>query len=323
MYAAVIEDEWHRVEVREVLDKDKADSKADAPSVLCFNIDNGELETLSAACLKELHESFRAMPAQAVAFRLRGLEAVKDSAKVKSELENNLLGKSLNGRPHRDASGTLAMTLIDVATDEDVDVNKLILDRLVAAGEAVRPAPTPKAEETAPKKEASAAKSTSPTPAAASASNANSSFLPEDLAMLKELVPPQLPDLEDFFDVNIASAASPSNFTVQPWESSPELDDHQLAMNEFYNAAVSASSVSASDLESDRFFAARHSDGVWYRVCVKGYVDPGQLSVRFVDYGECALMAMAEMRPLASQFRNLPMQAVNAALAGEQSHPEN
>lgn len=38
--------------------------------------------------------------------------------------------------------------------------------------------------------------------------------LPSDLTSLKELVPPALPPVGSFFDVNVTLAASPSNFTV-------------------------------------------------------------------------------------------------------------
>lgn len=36
-----------------------------------------------------------------------------------------------------------------------------------------------------------------------------------DLASLKPLILPEVPGLEQFFDVNITLAASPSNFTVR------------------------------------------------------------------------------------------------------------
>ena len=38
--------------------------------------------------------------------------------------------------------------------------------------------------------------------------------LPPELASLKTLVPPDVPGVDEYFDVNVTLAASPSNFTV-------------------------------------------------------------------------------------------------------------
>ena len=39
-------------------------------------------------------------------------------------------------------------------------------------------------------------------------------LLPLELASLKTLIPPDVPGVDDYFDVNVTLAASPSNFTV-------------------------------------------------------------------------------------------------------------
>ncbi len=39
-------------------------------------------------------------------------------------------------------------------------------------------------------------------------------LLSSELASLKELMPPKVPPIDSFFDVNVIMAASPSNFTV-------------------------------------------------------------------------------------------------------------
>ena len=39
-------------------------------------------------------------------------------------------------------------------------------------------------------------------------------LLPPELTILKPLIPPDVPGVNEYFDVNVTLAASPSNFTV-------------------------------------------------------------------------------------------------------------
>ena len=39
-------------------------------------------------------------------------------------------------------------------------------------------------------------------------------LLPPELTILKPLIPPDVPGVDEYFDVNVTLAASPSNFTV-------------------------------------------------------------------------------------------------------------
>ncbi len=141
--------------------------------------------------------------------------------------------------------------------------------------------------------------------------------LPNELASLKELVPPTIPGVGEFFDVNVTLAASPSNFTVQSWSDGQALDMLQREMNHQYT--MTTTQVDRKALRSDSYFAGRHTDGFWYRVRVNSQVDDATVAVRLVDYGDYSLMSLENLAILSSRFRNLPMQAINASLAGEHS----
>ena len=90
-------------------------------------------------------------------------------------------------------------------------------------------------------------------------------------------------------------------------------------MNEFYsdeNNHYSQGPLNASHLSKDLFFAGRHDDGTWYRVKVNSMLDEYSAAVKLVDYGDYSMMQLENMQPLWPHFRNLPMQAINASLAG-------
>ena len=74
-----------------------------------------------------------------------------------------------------------------------------------------------------------------------------------------------------------------------------------------------------SDFEQDRYFAVNHPDGNWYRASLNAMLDDETLAVRFVDYGDLYMAPIEQVQVLWHQFRNLPMQAINATLSGKDS----
>ncbi len=140
--------------------------------------------------------------------------------------------------------------------------------------------------------------------------------LPDELASLKELVPPPVPPVGSYFDVNVTLSASPSNFTVQSWADGGALEQLQMGMNRHYSDESNCTPVDRNSLREDRYFAGRHTDNFWYRVRVNSQLDEGTVAVRFVDYGDYSMMTLDSLCLLSSRYRNLPMQAINASLAG-------
>ena len=62
-----------------------------------------------------------------------------------------------------------------------------------------------------------------------------------------------------------------------------KLESLMTEMNTFYNDPENVAGV--AEVERGQFFAARHTDGFWYRVKVVNVVGGESLAVRYVDYG--------------------------------------
>ncbi len=88
-------------------------------------------------------------------------------------------------------------------------------------------------------------------------------------------------------------------------------------MKDFYSDTSKHHQLSNDDLMKDCFYAALHTDGLWYRVKINSQEDPCTLAVKIVDFGDFSLVPLENLQPLWPQFRNLPMQAINATLAGK------
>merc|ERR1719232_563871 len=139
-----------------------------------------------------------------------------------------------------------------------------------------------------------------------------------DLASLKPIMPATMPEVGEFLDVNITLAASPSNFTVQPWQSTTELETFQSGLNAFYNDSKNnyGRTLTNTDVaKGDKFYAGQHMDGKWYRVKVNATIDETTVAAKIIDYGDFTMIPLESLQPLWPQFRNMPMQAVNASLA--------
>ena len=123
------------------------------------------------------------------------------------------------------------VTLFDTSTEKDLNLNEHLLQKLdPGSGGASRASPVSPALSKSPVPDDSGSSSSnsrskaSPTPNAAANKDTTKEEAPEeeededeallDLACEKELVPPEVPAVGDYFDVNVTFAASPSNFTV-------------------------------------------------------------------------------------------------------------
>ena len=131
---------------------------------------------------------------------------------------------------------------------------------------------------------------------------------------MQALQAPKVPEEGQYFDVNITFAVSPSNFVVQPYSEGPKLEVLMSDLNVFYNKEDNLQELSGGDIKEGEYFAARHTDGFWYRVKITKVIDAENTAVRYVDYGDLTMVSLADLQPLWSQFRNLPFQAINAKL---------
>ena len=136
----------------------------------------------------------------------------------------------------------------------------------------------------------------------------------KDLDNLKTLPAPHIPGEGQYFDVNITFAVSPTNFVVQPYSEGPKLEVLMSDLNAFYNKKENQHELASEQIKEGEYFAARHTDGFWYRVKITKVIDTENTAVRYVDYGDIIMVASADLQPLWGQFRNLPYQAINAKL---------
>lgn len=141
----------------------------------------------------------------------------------------------------------------------------------------------------------------------------------EGLLQGKPLAPPKLPAVGSFIDINVTEAANPLNFTCQLYGQGTVLDDLMAEMLSFYEAEGSSAfpeGLPEALLRKGHYYAGRHVDKAWYRVLVQQVQGPLMASVYFVDYGDYSMMQPSELQPLWQRFRHLPVQAIQASLAG-------
>ena len=107
---------------------------------------------------------------------------------------------------------------------------------------------------------------------------------------------------------------------MQSYAEEKNLDELQSEMQAFYNVESNlhpeSPLTSLNHLSKDSYFAGKHSDNLWYRVKVNSMLDEGTAAVKMVDFGDFAMIPLDKLQPLWPRYRNLPMQAINASLAG-------
>jgi len=346
LYAAKVEGDWHRVEATNV----------HGLEVTCYFIDHGDEDVLKVKDLRKLLPEFMTLAPQAKSVRLAGLEDLAGDQNAQAELTNLSLGRSLVGQVHAQDESGISLILYDTNSDEDININEKIFRPTSKNSAALSPssalnndqgktngasspprlespeAKTPPqqievdAETRADATEASAPENQkSPGTGASSTISESSSsttvmedLMSIDLASLKPLMPTNMTEAGEFLDVNITLAASPSNFTVQPWQNTTQLESFQAELNSFYHNPKNmyGRSITNDDVaKGDKFYAGQHMDGKWYRVKVNASIDEGTVAARIVDFGDFTMIPLESLQPLWPQFRNLPMQAISASLA--------
>lgn len=123
--------------------------------------------------------------------------------------------------------------------------------------------------------------------------------------------PFRVPPVGEFLDLHINYVYDPSRFVCMPFHEMGKLNQLLLDMIEYYKE--SKHQMSMSDIEVGKLYAGR-KEGVVFRVKASNLVGSDLVSVYLVDIGEFTVMKVSELQPLADQFRQLPMMAVNATL---------
>jgi hypothetical protein len=118
-------------------------------------------------------------------------------------------------------------------------------------------------------------------------------------------------------DVCVTWADDPYNFRIIPAKFSNELQKLMSAMDTFYTGKNAPKSLEISSLAVGELYAAFY-EGVWYRATVTRILPQAVMascvSVKFVDFGDHSIVKDADLRPLPSHFRQLPLLAISARL---------
>ncbi|XP_052744074.1 tudor domain-containing protein 7B [Bicyclus anynana] len=134
------------------------------------------------------------------------------------------------------------------------------------------------------------------------------------------VLPPQtLPTAGQCFDVNVAMAANPWNFVVQPNFSRTSLQT-MMASLQTECPKIPISEAPTKPAYGELYTAYYEKDDSWYRVTIAGSVSDELVSVYFCDFGDLALFERTALRPVpaaAPLARSLPPQAIRARLYGD------
>jgi len=137
------------------------------------------------------------------------------------------------------------------------------------------------------------------------------------------------PDAYKPVAVCVTSATSPHDFWCHcvDDESTTELPLLMDRIADLYSAAADdqLSSELAID-DDDMLYAARYTDGVWYRAKIISShqsCTPATVDVLFVDYGTKTEVLACDLRVLPDSCRTLPPQAVHCRLAGVEPTTDN
>jgi hypothetical protein len=237
LYAAKVEGDWHRVEATHV----------HGLEVTCYFIDHGDEDILKVVDLRQLLPEFMTLANQAKSVRLAGLEDLAGDQNAQAELTNLSLGRSLVAQVHALDESGISLILYDTNSDEDININEKILEKFRPSqaasasnsSDGSKNGASPPRLESPPNSKAQSEERTEKSPGASSDAGSNSGsdvmqdLMSIDLASLKPLMPTNMTECGEFLDVNITLAASPSNFTVQPWQNTTQLESFQAELNSF------------------------------------------------------------------------------------------
>ena len=124
----------------------------------------------------------------------------------------------------------------------------------------------------------------------------------------------------DITDVCVTSAESPSDFYVQLTSAEDELSQLADELLDEYDS-TSASERQLTNVKVGNLCCARFS-GAWYRAVVTEVVDPGEVHVLYIDYGNSEVVsASSDVKQLSAKFCTKPPFVYHCELAGVSRQP--
>ncbi|CAB4006904.1 Hypothetical predicted protein, partial [Paramuricea clavata] len=292
------DDNFYRARVLEVVDH---------KNIKVQYVDFGNKEVIPVDRLRVLISEFQTQPIQAFECCLDGVdptnEAQEWSKAAVFKFDDLTSEKELRMTVHDVDDKVLSVSLVDVSSQLD------IAEEMKKAGLAI----SSKNLESTPSSSSSSLSSSSGTalwrspPRTENVAASRSRRLKSKSPGIVEL-----PD-DEFLDVLVCNITGTYNVYLRlvGEEYSTKLEGVQDSMTCYYSDSKEA--VTTEPVVDDLF--ALISEDVWCRVKVTG-VNGEKIKVFFVDHGDETETSKAELRPLASQFRQLPFQVFQCALNG-------
>ncbi|XP_040268558.1 tudor and KH domain-containing protein isoform X2 [Bufo bufo] len=120
---------------------------------------------------------------------------------------------------------------------------------------------------------------------------------------------------DEYVDVYVSAVENPEHFWIQILGSrSSQLDKLTTEMSDHYQRQRRGAEpeIQVGDIVAALF----HTDRIWYRAEVLGFLKNGNVDLYYVDYGDNWATARENLFPLRSDFLSLPFQAIECCLSG-------
>lgn len=259
-------------------------------SCLCFLVDYGRWETIAWEQLVPLAQDFLYLPAMAVKVIMAGVRDSSDPQQC-SAVSQRLLGRKLLGvKTGVNSSNIPILTLFDGDLIVSQQLEKQLAKLGCQAAEAAK---------------VSVNNNQSPSMCANGGTGT-----------VKSLALPPLPGIGDWFDLRISHVVSPAEVYIQSYLAQPRYSAMTTEMISFYSGAGGEDADKLGDIAIGMFVAVRQGD-VWRRAKVIMEVVPlpgvsgsnsREFLVMVVDTGEQIIVNLEDIRELALQFGQLPIQ---------------
>ncbi|XP_049513252.1 uncharacterized protein LOC119466618 isoform X2 [Dermacentor silvarum] len=256
-------------------------------SVTVFFVDYGNSENVDDSGIKQLPDSLRSIPCQAVACRLSGAVAM-DAAAATARLDEILVDQEVTLKVHRCSPDKVHD--VDIILPTGVNArDQLIQEGLVQCSGGLACPPQPPA---------------------------SSVHMPPVQMSSQELYHVggfQYPALIEgvAVPVEVCWVLTPGEVFVQLAETRNALEQLMSEMQTYY---ATLGDVISSDIRPGQACVALYSeDGQWYRARVV-HAKGGLLGVQYVDYGNCEEIPEGSVRQILAKYAVLPAQAVRCRI---------
>ena len=274
------DDRWYRAQV--LANK--------GSSVQVHFVDYGNNEEVSLARVKKLDNKYTSLPEQAFRCSLFGVHPLRGnewSDEAIAKFDELVYDKNLVGGIVEKSGDCHIVELINI----DIPVHQVLIDIGLAEGTEELVAPPKQLVS----RRTSAASNASNSSKASSASRHSTSSNSKNLQYTDPTI-----KLDQFIDVSVAFAESPSLFWCQLLEHSAKLNELMARLEKEYSS-MAESELSIVNPQPQKVCAAKYrDDDTWYRALILK-VTGSDIKVKFIDYGNEETTTMDRLKTVAEE----------------------